>query len=519
MNNFISFINKHKVVVFILIISSFLRFWKLVSLFHFTLDEELEAFIVKNIITGYHYPAIGVSVAPIGISLSPLFYYLAAIPFALGKLNPISWGITASLLGVVSTGMIYFSTQKMFTKRIALFTTLFYATSFLMVLYDKHFWNVTPMILVSVLTVLSLFNLLKGKFNWAIVLGGSLSVGLSSHLSTVSLVILVLFVFFYKKISLKNKQIGIGTGLILLSQAPLAIFEIRHNFYQTKALISFFNGPHSGINLTRILDNLELLPKVFSRLIYTFGPHDYAREHTYGIVEIAARDNRIPLIMILLSIFLLLFFILVSFRNRKNEGFFLHFWLLLITIFSLTFYGILFKGNVFEFYLEIVFPTLFLILGIFFDYILSLTKRVYVKTFIQIIILIMVLFNVQATLTAYHSYGLGVKLRLINFVKSYVGHNPYELHSIGVDHKYEGYRYLFGRFYKPPVKSYADSELSWLYQFKPRKNPVKLMVVITSTEPFYSNRIQEEKKLYNHLLKEAQFGEINVMIVQNPKFK
>lgn len=511
----IRFIKKNWPIILVLALSAFLRFWNLSGLIFFTLDEELEAFIVKNIVTGFHFPAIGISVAPVGIHLSPVFYYLAAIPFWLGGLDPLSWGVTASALGVITTLVLYLTTSRMFSQRVAFFASLLYSSSFLMVLYDKHFWNVTPLPLISIVAIFSLYKVAHKQLWWAIPLSFSLSLGISSHLSSLSLVILAIAIWWKVKIPVFRKQVIMALGILLSSQLPLLIFELRHNFYQTKILVGFLGGEHSGVSLQRISDNVLLLPKVFSRLIYTFGSHDFAAEHTYGLVEIAARDGRIPVVMMVVAFFLLGFFGYLIYRNRRGDALKIHGVLLLITIISLVFYGILFKGNLFEFYLALLFPSLFIILAIFFDWLWSNFRKLRLP--VTLMLSVLVAANTFALLGSYHSYGFSKKIEIINWVKDNVGNYPYELHSIGYNHKYEGYRYLFEKFYKAPVKSYVDPQLSWLYQSPVATSSPKLMVVLTSKEENRQDIIEKERNLYLPLkVIESQFGDINAMIVAIP---
>lgn len=496
-------------------LAAFLRFWNLTALLHFTLDEELEAFIVKNIITGYHFPAIGVFAGLLGIHLSPIFYYLVAIPFWIGKLDPLVWGITASALGVTTAWFIYWTNREMFSQRVAVFSGLLYATSFLAVIYDKHFWNVTPLPFLSVLTVYSLYKIIKGKSGWIIPLSIGLAIDISAHLSAFILVGLVVFVWIRHRLPPFKKQVMAGIGIIALSQLPLLIFELRHNFLQTKTVLQFLSGEHGMLSLSRVTDNLQLLLRTFSRLIYTFGPHDLAREHTYGWAEIAVRDVRIPEYMIVVAFFLLAFFCWKALRKNRPLPLNLHFNLIIFAVIALTVGGVLFKNGFFEYYLVFLFPTLATVAAVFLEW-LWLKDGSY-RPVVAALLGIFLISNIYATLTSSHSYGLARKKELVSWVREQVGAAPYELHSIGIDHKYEGYRYLFERYYKAPVRSYVDPQLAWLYQTPVAPTSPSLTVVITSTEPAYQKQIDEERRQYLPFkIEERQFGEINVTIISRP---
>src|SRR4030042_6233902 len=87
----------------VFLISLFLRLYHLKQLFIFTMDEEYQAYLVKNIISGYHYPLIGVNVAGTGLYLGSFFTWLSVIPYYLTNLNPIGTAYFAALLGALTS--------------------------------------------------------------------------------------------------------------------------------------------------------------------------------------------------------------------------------------------------------------------------------------------------------------------------------------------------------------------------------------------------------------------------------
>src|SRR3989338_11478511 len=145
--------SQHILVAVILFLALFFRFYKLTDWFSFGMDQEYEAFLVRNIITGKHFPLIGVNAGGTGIYLGPIFIYLASLPYLIFRGNPLGWAVTASFLGVITTWLIYHIVAKLFNQKAALFSSFFYAVSFLASFYDRSFWNPSLVPLLSLLII------------------------------------------------------------------------------------------------------------------------------------------------------------------------------------------------------------------------------------------------------------------------------------------------------------------------------------------------------------------------------
>ena len=85
-NNLITKIKNNQLefalLLLILIIASFLRFYNIVDFLHFANDEARDAFIVKNMFLHKSLPLLGPEASIGHFHLGPIFYYLLA-PFYL----------------------------------------------------------------------------------------------------------------------------------------------------------------------------------------------------------------------------------------------------------------------------------------------------------------------------------------------------------------------------------------------------------------------------------------------------
>ena len=74
----------------LVIISFFLRFWKLPQLLYFMMDEGRDMFMMKRILVDHRPVLIGGSV-PGGFNLGPGYYYLSAIVMFFGLYAKKCW--------------------------------------------------------------------------------------------------------------------------------------------------------------------------------------------------------------------------------------------------------------------------------------------------------------------------------------------------------------------------------------------------------------------------------------------
>src|SRR3989338_2153523 len=191
---------KKKHILFLLaviFISAFFRFYKLHDFLFFAMDQEYEVFIIKNILSLKHLPLIGVNASDTGLYLGPAFIYIAAIPYFIFQGNPIGVAFFASSLGILTTFMIYILGKEWFSKVVGLLASFFWAFSFISILYDRQFWNPTPLPFLSIVILYSLTKIIRGQSNHFIFLGLSLGLALQSHLQAV--VFLPIVIFFLTK--------------------------------------------------------------------------------------------------------------------------------------------------------------------------------------------------------------------------------------------------------------------------------------------------------------------------------
>src|SRR3990167_4939089 len=123
-------------------------------------DEERDAFIVKRILVDKHFTLIGGSI-PGAFYLAPGYFYISAFFYFLSGLNPTGPALVASSLGVLSTLLIFTLSNKFFDKKTAVFASLFYCVSYLVIGYNRTWWPLTFGPIISLITYYSLYKIIK----------------------------------------------------------------------------------------------------------------------------------------------------------------------------------------------------------------------------------------------------------------------------------------------------------------------------------------------------------------------
>ncbi len=196
--------------------------------FNYNHDNDLSAWIVKDIVVDKHLRLIGQQTTALGIFIGPLFYY-ALIPFYLiTRMDPIGTVAFPWFIGLASIISFYYVVNKIWARRPALIAALLYAASFGISATEREIVPTTPVFLWSIWFLYALHHrslpLLAILF--ALVWHIHLALGILA---------LPAILFTFRQPKLKPSLIFIVLSL------PFLIFEFRHGFSQTTALFFSFD--------------------------------------------------------------------------------------------------------------------------------------------------------------------------------------------------------------------------------------------------------------------------------------
>jgi 4-amino-4-deoxy-L-arabinose transferase-like glycosyltransferase len=441
----------------ILLTSILFRFWRLTQLFVFTMDEEYEAFLIRQIIHFAHWPLIGVNAAATGLYLGPGILYLGALPYWLFQGNPIGIALLGSSIGVLTTLMVWWVARDLLGKLAGFFSGLLYAGSWLIAVYDRRFWNPSLIPILSLVIVYSLWKILKGHSSWLVVLGLGLGGVLHSHLSGLiffPLVAAILIRNWWKHpASFRPKWLAGGIAAFILVISPLLIFDLRHDFTNSQAIIKLLNTPKLSTSFTLHSNSYSTL----SRLLLVPGNHRLATQ-LLNCPQTNQLKATSPIGWLILGV-AAVGLAVAGFKSRANR---LSLFLILAPVISNGFWLTLSKYQA-EYYWLPSFPWIAVFIGWGIGWLYQTSKIKYQKFFISLPFFGLLVFNFISLLETTNEFGLAQKTQVFDWLTDQIDAAPFQLESWGGCHRQEGYTYLASYYLKPPVASYTDLNFDWIY--------------------------------------------------------
>lgn len=343
---------KELILVFIILLSVFLRFYRLNDLMIFGGDVARDYLEARDITLGGKLPLIGSPSSVTWLYQGAFFTYLLAVVLWVGKYNPLAGGYFVGVLGVLGVLGVYVLAKKFFSQEAGLLAAFFYATSPLIIIFDRYPYHQSLISLMVIVFFLSL--LLATGENGKYFILSSFIFGLLMQLELSNLVLFpilaLIFIDFRHKISLK--VLLLSFLVFVFTWTPKIIFDFNHGFTQTIGFLAWIVHKVTplyllvgdvGVGLpTGFLERIEIIIKYLTRII--FWP------------------NR-GISMIFFLILVIGGFYSFKFKERKKDIF--RYLLLLWLI--IPFLGFLVQGSPSGAYIPAIFGLPALLLGLFYE--------------------------------------------------------------------------------------------------------------------------------------------------------
>lgn len=216
----------------ILLMGFFVRSYRLDQLLGFYYDQGRDAQVIWDLWHSHRFFLIGPTTGLAGIFLGPFYYYLIAPFYLLGRGDPVWPAAFLAFTSTVAVFLLYWLGWKMLNRTTGIIAALIGAFSYQLVIASRWLSNPTPLLLSSMLLVLSMWMIAnKGNKLWWIAL--AFFAGISLHFEAASATffiptILVFMLWQWKK--LPRLSILICSALVFgLTLTPQAFFDLRHD--------------------------------------------------------------------------------------------------------------------------------------------------------------------------------------------------------------------------------------------------------------------------------------------------
>lgn len=218
-------------VALLLLIAFFARVYRVDQILNFHYDQGRDALVIWDLINKGKMFLIGPTTGIAGIFRGPFYYYLIAPFYWLGKGNPVWPSVFLAFTSIIALWLMYYLAKKVGGTVTGIIALVLGGFSFEIIYASRWLSNPTPMLLLSMILVWSLFKIYEGnKKYWMLT---ALALGLSMfHFGSSGEIFYFPAVFIFAIWQRKNfpdLKILIKSIIIFgLTALPLALFDLRH---------------------------------------------------------------------------------------------------------------------------------------------------------------------------------------------------------------------------------------------------------------------------------------------------
>jgi len=252
-------------LLLVFLIAFFLRIYKLDQNLFFGWEQGRDAFIINDIIKGNKLTLIGPKTDIEGVFHGAFYYYLMAIPYFLGRGNPLWAGYFLALISALGSSVLYLIGKNELKYKTRAIAALFYTFGFQENVFSRWLSNPTLTLPFSIFLIYNLkqeFN--KKNFFIALLFWGCI---FHFELAAAFFLLPVFVYYIFRNFSKFNIRLFFQSVFILLFIfSPYFLFNIRHENILATGLIRFITS-HQDISFN-ILEFINRLYSVIQREFY-----------------------------------------------------------------------------------------------------------------------------------------------------------------------------------------------------------------------------------------------------------
>jgi len=228
-------------IILLIGVSLFLRTYNLSSVMQFIPDQGWFYLSARDMLLTGHIPLVGPPTSHPWIHHGPLWTYMLGILLFMFNFDPVMPAYFIAVLGTITVVLFYFVVKIMFGFRLAIFSTILYAASPLIVLNSRIPYHTSPIPFFVILLFFFVFLWTKGKMWTFPVITFILGVLYNHEITTFVYFICVVLVFLYGIVNKKQwskkllhvKVASISLLTFLIPMIPFVLHDVQNGYGQT----------------------------------------------------------------------------------------------------------------------------------------------------------------------------------------------------------------------------------------------------------------------------------------------
>lgn len=447
-------------IISLILLTAFLRLYRIDEYMTFLGDEGRDALVVKKILVNYDFPLLGAPTSVGNMYNGPLYYYMMASAMAVWWMNPVAAAAMVALVGTAAVALVYYLARSWFGKVAAMISAVLYSLSPVNIIYSHSSWNPNPAPFFALLGILGLYKSRTTKnYLWLILTGISIAFAIQMHLLALILIPIYATVWIYdlwakykqsffpykfenkNKAPYKNFWTGFALALVafLILMSPLAIFDFKYNFQNYRALTTFFLGDRATTVNLNPFNSLERVgPLYYDNLVNRY----------------IAADNFY--LMIIVSVLCLLPLASFAWNLMKRKKFIWPFFALNVWLLGGILGLALYKQNVYDHYSSFLNPALFLLFGANVNLINSINSKKVGQSLrgaFVLLVLVIIIMNLQISpLLKEPNRQLQRSQEVAKFVIKEAGGKPYNFALIANGNYDAAYQFYLDQYGVKPAQ-------------------------------------------------------------------
>ena len=284
--NIVSSIGKFEFILgFILGISVFLSLFRIRELMIFIGDQGWFYLSARDMLINGQIPLVGIASSHPWLHQGPFWTYLLASFLWIFHFNPVSGAYLTAFLGALSVLMMYLVGSALFSKRVGLLASLFYATSPLIIFYMRLPYHTSPIPFFVLIYIFFLNKVVQGKSIYLPMTLTLLSILYNFEIATSTLGVVLVGVLICKIIKKKilinkilNKKIVILSVIAFITPLlPMILYDVKNGFPQTlkfaawslyRSVSLFGDNPQQTFSINKIIIMFNFLFINFTKIIF-----------------------------------------------------------------------------------------------------------------------------------------------------------------------------------------------------------------------------------------------------------